>query len=183
MNELNLWSYMRYELMVIPNFSRYCADSEGDLFSRNYKRTGRFKILKPAKSIDGYLKTMLLGDDGKYHTTTVHKLVACAFIGEKTKGFEVNHKDGNKTNNKPDNLEYVSRSENIKHAYDNGLITPKAGILNGNSKLNDYAVKTIREHAKNSGRYYGRKELAQRFGISEAHVKDIVNSKTLWIHV
>lgn len=169
----------------IKNFSRYCCDESGNLYSKNYKKTKKLKILKPAKSPDGYLKTMLLGDDGKYHTITVHSMIAATYIGERPKGYEINHKNGIKTDNSVINLEYCTRSENCKHSFDMGLQKPKRGMLNGMSKLTDKDVKEIREFVRNfKGRYYGRKELANKYGISEAHIKDIVNKRrNVWGHI
>lgn len=68
-------------------------------------------------------------------------------------------------------------SENIRHAYKNGLIKARRGSSNGNSKLSEQDVKDIRDHAKKSGRYYGRKKLAEKYGVSEAHIKDIVTKR------
>lgn len=161
----------------IPNFSTYEASTEGRLRSTNYKRSKKTKVLKLALSPDGYLKTMLLDDDGKYRSWTVHKFVALAFHGAKPEGLEINHIDGVKTNNKPCNLEYVSKSENLKHAYKIGLISPKIGSSNGNAKLTEQDVKEIREHAANSGRYYGRKMLAEKYGVSECTIKEVVTRR------
>lgn len=160
------------------------AAENGDLYSTNYKNSGKTVKLKPAKSPDGYFKTMLKGDDNKYHTITVHLMVATAYFGEKPKGYEINHKNGIKTDNSVQNLEYCTHSQNCKHSFDTGLQMPKRGELNGNSKLTDEDVKFIRKVAANGGRYYGRKKLAEHFGISEAHVKDIVNQRRgVWNHV
>lgn len=60
-----------------------------------------------------------LCNDGIYKKEYIHRLVAMHFL-DKTAN-EVNHKDGNKLNNNVDNLEWVTRSQNIKHAYDLGL--------------------------------------------------------------
>ena len=165
----------------IPGFSRYTIDYYGTIRSKSYKNTGRKRKLKPALDACGYLRTMLLGDDGKYHTVKVHRISALAFHGESN--LDVNHKDGIKTNNYWSNLEYVSKSENTLHAYRTGLLKPKKGVQNGNSKLNDNAVKDIREVARRGGRYYGRKALAEKYGVSESHIKHIVNNKKLWSHV
>ena len=48
---------------------------------------------------------------------TIHRLVLDAFVGEKLKGMQCNHKNGIKTDNKLENLEWVTPSQNRKHAY------------------------------------------------------------------
>lgn len=168
----------------IPNFSRYEASTDGRIRSINYKNSGKKKILKPSDGGDGYLKTMLLNDDGKYCSWGIHKWIAFTFLGPRPKGLQINHKNGIKTDNSVKNLEYCSRSENIKHAFDNGLIKPKRGELNGMSKLTKEDVIQIRKTAKNGGRYYGRKKLAEQYGVSEAHIKDVVNGRRgVWSHI
>ena len=57
-----------------------------------------------------------------------HTLVAAAFIGPKKPGMEVNHKDGNKSNNTPGNLEYMTCKENVAHAFRTGLRAIRRGI-------------------------------------------------------
>ena len=168
---------------AIPGFSRYEASNLGNLRSLNYNRTGKIKLIKPAIS-RGYLKTMLLSDDGKYYSWTVHKWIALAWLGPRFE-FEVNHKSGVKTDNSVANLEYCTRSENIQHAFDIGLQKPKRGMLNGMAKLSDEDVKEIRKCvSKHPGRYYGRKELASKYGVSEAHIKDIVSGRRgVWSHL
>lgn len=77
------------------------------------------KTLKPEKTRLGYLRVGL-SRDGKEKKFLIHRLVADAFIG-KNNGLEINHKDGNKANNHVSNLEWVTRRENIKHAFETGL--------------------------------------------------------------
>ena len=62
---------------------------------------------------------------GKYKRVLIHRLVAVAFITNPSEKAEVNHINGNKLDNRVENLEWVSREENIRHAYDNGLIDRK----------------------------------------------------------
>lgn len=168
----------------IPGFSKYEASTLGRIRSKNYKRTGKKKVLKLCDAGNGYLKTMILSDDGKYCSWGVHKWIALAFLGEKKNGMEINHIDCNKTNNKPSNLEYCTRAQNIKHAFTNGLMIAKRGSLNGMAKLTEKEVKEIRQHAKDNAPYYGRKALAKKYGVSEAQIKEIITRRrNIWPHV
>lgn len=101
-----------------------------------------------------------------------HRLVALKFLGE-SNGLHVNHKDGNKLNNHPDNLEYVTRAENAAHAHRTGLIQA-SGEGNGRAKLTWDKVREIR----NSNLSY--KELASKYKISKSTVYDILRNRT-WI--
>lgn len=96
--------------------SDYQVSTNGQV--RN-KITG--KILKPCiNNRSGYYH-IGLSIDGQHRTFYIHRLVAEAFIGERPDGYQINHIDGNKLNNRFDNLEYCSRSDNIKHSYRTGL--------------------------------------------------------------
>lgn len=83
-------------------------------------------ILMPRVVPGGYLAVQLWRD-GKPHAFLLHVLVASAFIGPCPVGKEVNHRDGVKSNNSHENLEYLTRSENIKHAYQTGLMRQRTG--------------------------------------------------------
>lgn len=164
-------------MIPIPNFSRYVATEDGNVYSLNYKNSGKTKIIKPSAR-DGYYQSMFLRDDGKYCTYKIHKMITLAFYGERKAGQQVNHIDGNKLNNSIKNLEYCTFRENIDHSVVNGLQKPRRGELNGMAKLTQDDVLAIRNHAKTCGsRYYGRKTLAEKYGVSPAHIKDIVTKR------
>lgn len=83
------------------------------------------KELKSFINGSGYLQ-LCLCKNGKQKSHRIHRLVAENFMPKPDKdGLEVNHIDGIKTNNKLSNLEWVNRSENLKHAINIGLFTPK----------------------------------------------------------
>lgn len=73
----------------------------------------------------GYQRCDLCVQGEKKKPTTVHRIVMYAFKGMPPAGFDqINHIDGNKLNNHPDNLECSNNSHNIKHAWANGLHNP-----------------------------------------------------------
>lgn len=118
---------------------------------------------------DGYLRTQFGGK-----TRTVHRVIAETFLEkEKEKNF-INHKDGNKTNNNIDNLEWCTRSENIRHAYNNGLIHPKKGENNGRAKLSQEDVEYIRSVYRPLDPNYGAKALAKVFGVAPQTISAVV---------
>jgi len=95
---------------VLDLFKGYRIREDGMVTSR----FGRTLKTQPGNS--GYLRVELSGK--KY---LLHRLLATAFIPNPDAKPQVNHKDGNKTNNRLDNLEWVTRSENQEHAYAAGL--------------------------------------------------------------
>ena len=74
------------------------------------------RILSQRLGNSGY-PTVWLSRDAKARAFSVHRLVAIAFLDRDASRAEVNHKDGDKTNNAASNLEWVSRGENVTHAY------------------------------------------------------------------
>lgn len=166
----------------IPGFSKYEASSQGRLRSIDYKRSGKKQVLKPAVD-QGYLKTMLQRDDGTYKTWRVHRWVALAWLGNGD-GLEINHIDGDKLNNCPTNLEYCTRSENLKHAYRTGLEKAKKGQDGNTAKLTNEQVFEIRAYVKEHGKLKNRKTLATKYGVTEGHLKDIVSQRRgAWSHI
>ncbi len=78
------------------------------------------RVLKGKITWDGY-REVVLSDSGRRRSVRVHRLVMECFVGECPEDMQVNHKDGNKLNNALSNLEYVSGTENIHHAFKTGL--------------------------------------------------------------
>lgn len=76
------------------------------------------RLLKPILNKDGYMFVRLC-KDGKAKNKRIHKLVANAFLGESN--LQIDHIDGNKQNNRLDNLEYVTPKENTNRAWKKGI--------------------------------------------------------------
>lgn len=130
------------EWRAVPGYEgQYEASNLGRVRSltRTVKASNQFRecsgvrkgrVLSARKKRNGYLSVVLCGREKK-----VHRLVAAAFFGESSR--EVNHKDGDKENNRPENLEYATRGENVRHSYSEGLNTGNRGAKHGRSKLSD----------------------------------------------
>ena len=132
-------------------------------------RHGTFKgkILKPGVNKKGY-RNVVLYKDGKKHNFTVQRLVADAFLGLRPKSLQRNHKDGNKSNNRLDNLEYITPSENILHAFRTGLMD-QHGERAHNRKL-------TREDVYEIMRLWGEETpqaLADRFNVCVGTIRKI----------
>lgn len=118
----------------VPGFAGYYeASSEGRIRSidRTIRKMGRWgqevelrlrgRVLKAAVDGAGYLCVHPCGDSGR-EPTNVHRMVALAFHGAPEPGRHVNHIDGDRLNNRPENLEWCTRAENMAHAARTGLM-------------------------------------------------------------
>ena len=100
--------------------NKYKITTEGKVWSE-YKKD----YLKPNPNHKGYLTISLNIDRRNKTTKAIHRLVAEHFIDNPENKSQVNHIDGDKTNNDISNLEWCSNKENNQHAIDTGLYTPK----------------------------------------------------------
>lgn len=137
------------------------------------------KIISLIIGARGYVQISLMKNSQKYNFK-VHKLVAEAFIGPKPTRFEINHKDGIKSNNAVFNLEYVTRQGNMQHAVKNGLAAISHGMYNNMSKLND--IKIIQIRRKYIDGNYTQKELGKEYGVTQGAIGHIVHNRR-WKHV
>lgn len=93
----------------------YEVDTEGNVYSLRFNRK-----LSPKNNWDGYLRIQLW-DHGKCQYVGIHRLIAEAFIPNPENKPFINHKNGNKQDNRVENLEWCTQQENIVHAWKTGL--------------------------------------------------------------
>lgn len=142
----------------------------------NGARVGR--ILKRQRHKGGYWQIQLWRD-GHYKRFLVHVLVAAAFIGPRPEGHEVNHKDGIKTNTCAGNLEYVTPSENLLHAWRIGLCAPRNWVHGEKQHLAKLTESDVREiRRRYQPRRYGTPRLAREFGVDHSTIYNVVTYRT-----
>ena len=156
---------------------KYAVTSNGRVISLNYACTGIPKDMALSFDSYGYL-ALKLSDSGKVKRFLVHRLVAVAFIENPKNLPQVNHKDGIKTHNYTENLEWCTFLENRAHAYRTGLYNNK-GEGNGQSKLNVRQVKEILQ-LKDQGIHFG--EIIKQFNVSQTRYYRIINRES-WRHI
>lgn len=152
----------------IPGYPRYEVSDTGKVFDTHTQ-----ELVKPKINNCGYLRV-----GTRKNRVFVHRLVALAFIPNPLNKPCVNHIDGVKTNNHASNLEWVTYSENINHAYKNGLEKKilgkdhpqygKVGSMSKSSKLTDEQRLMIPELIK-SGKSMA--QIAREWGVSSGCIK------------
>ena len=112
--------------------------------------------------------------NGKVVRRQAHQMIWEAVNGPIPDGMVINHINGKKTDNRIENLEAVTPSENAKHAFAMGLNTPRSGDLHGMSKLTWDDVAVIRRKFSSGVK---KSELSREFGVALKHINRIVNNK------
>jgi len=131
-------------------------------------RPGRW--MKQLSSANGYLRVCLTKDSRRYWRY-IHRLVAFAYIPQVDGKKIINHIDGNKENNNVSNVEWSNHSDNLNHAYRNGL--------NKKPTLTKEQVSEIKTTYEN--KEMKQSEIAEQFGISQALVSKIIRKEAyLW---
>jgi hypothetical protein len=165
---------MNYECKTIPGHEDYEVDTNGRVWSF---KSGIKTEKKLSFRANGYL-SVGLSTNGKFKNCLVHRLIMLTFCGESN--LQVNHIDGDKTNNNLTNLEYCTASENIRHAIETGLNNNK-GESHGRSKLTKKDVMEIKTELLNYVRGMSD-DLARKYGVSYYTITSIKGGKR-WAHI
>ena len=157
----------------IVGFENYYFDMNFNIHS---KITGKKMTYHYDK--DGYA-IVSLRKDSKSYLRKVHRLVALTFIPNPENKPEVNHINGIRNDNRIENLQWVTRIENIRHSFIFGKQCNK-GEKHPNSKLKNKDIPLILKMYYFENR--SRKEIAEIFNITHYTVTDILNGRT-WRHL
>ena len=152
-------------------------EPDGSVWRVAELRSGRVVAVEPRRAETvggkGYLR-IVLGVPGRHQTCSVaaHRLVYAAVVGVIPDGLQINHRDLNKQNNRPANLEVVTGSENIAHSYAHGrtrswsVARASGGTWRGKPLKTDAEVAAMRGLRASGVRL---RDIAERFGISITH--------------
>lgn len=161
------------ELRDIPNYEGiYGCANMGRIYSIRYNR-----FLKGCCVRQGYLQIHFHIHKNR-KIKYIHCLVAQIFIEKPDliNKYEVNHKNGIKSDNRIDNLETVTPSENVQHSFDTGLNIGHKGIKHPNSKLTEENIINIRKDNRT------HKEISKDYGVSRSTITNIKNNIN-WKHI
>lgn len=143
------------------------------------RRISTKKVKKSFKRLDGYIGIQLYKSKTEIKNFQLHRLIAIAFIENPEKKDVINHKDSNRENNSLDNLEWVTKKENNKHAYEFGYASNK-GSKNGFSVLTEEKVLEIRKRRIENNLSY--RMLSELYNVSRATIIAIIQRKS-WKHI
>ena len=163
------------DAVKIPNHYGFKATRDGQIIGK------RGKPLIGHIDRCGY-REVLLSEFGNTNQYRVHRLIAETFIPNPKNLPCVNHKDGNKLNNAVDNLEWCTRSENVKHAYANGLERKIYGEEHHAHKLTEEQVCYIKRVYVKRDPVFGAVALAKQFNVDRTTIHDVIRGKT-WRNV
>lgn len=135
----------------LKDYPGYMASDKGYLINT---KTGK-KVFGGRKKKTGYIEVTMIDAEGRRKSKLLHRIIAESFCEKRDEAKEVNHKNGNKEDNRAENLEWVTRNENLQHAFDSGLMqnnTTRRGVIG----IDKYTRKrtfypSIYEAAKTTG--------------------------------
>ena len=131
----------------INGFSNYIACNSGYIIN---VKTGN--LLYGSKKKTGYYEVSIRDDYGEVHTLLIHRVIASCFCEREDGADEVNHKDGDKSNNESSNLEWVTHGQNLEHAFLHGLrnddVSPRRVIATNRETGEQISFESIYKAAR-----------------------------------
>ena len=154
-------------MAVIPGFPGYSVTEGGVVFSL------KGQPMKPSLSRTGYPQ-ITLQKEGRSFCFWVHRLVLMAFVGPRPVNMQARHLNGDKQDNRLENLQWGTAKENYRDSVEHGVSS--RGERHGLSKLTEDLVREIRQAPGTI------REIGQKFGIDNSNVSRIKRG-VAWTHV
>lgn len=172
---------MNRQWVSAANFDKYEVSNDG-LMRNKRPRSDRPELLKGSSDKDGYIR-YALRSDGKTWNRISHRIVWESFVGPIPAGMQINHKNGIKNDNRLENLEVVTPSQNTLHGFRTlgrkPQINPSPGSRNGRAKLNEADIPVIRKMLRDGD---SCSAIAGLYKVSPASIHLIKNGET-WKNV
>lgn len=152
--------------------TRYYVSKDGEVYSDIFKR-----LLKPGYTLKGYRKVnIFLNGSSKPTPVSVHKMIGKVFHADQWKeGYDIDHINGIKDDNRAENLEWVSRSENIKRAFKTGL---KHGRKGNDNPTTVYPDESIHDACKYLEQGLNVKDVAKLVKIPLSYLYTIIRGES-----
>ena len=135
------------------------------------------RLLTPSSNKSGYMYVVLT-KDGVRKSCKVHTLVARAFLPNPENKPVVHHKDSNRSNNRVENLQWVTHQENTAYAVQKGSYDKEGGCDSPFAKLTEEDVRYIRKHYRSRSHEFGSNALARKFGVCKNTILNVVGHIT-----
>lgn len=162
------------DIFIDGEKSEYTVDTIGRIYSKFSKN-----YLKPYVNTSGYYLVDLYHKKRR-HTMQVHRIVAIAFIPNPELLPTVNHKNGNKANNTAENLEWMTRLDNVRHAWITGLAKPRYGTDNPANKYTEEQIHAVCSYIEMD--ILTNREIATACGVNITLIRDI-KFRGKWKHI
>lgn len=153
---------------------RYQISNMGRI--KSFLRNPNGEIRKNTNRLGWYFTVNLIDELGVSHTERIHRLVCKAFIGDIPRGYHVHHKDGDKQNNRVDNLEIVHPQKHAKET-----IKHNANVLKGINEYNKYVrPKSIRQYTLDNhflAEYVSSKIASDFTGVCQRNILQVCDNQ------
>lgn len=159
-----------YEIRGIPGYSDYFIDTLGVVY-RFSKKNG-LQPMKPGNNSKGYMLIFLYKNKTKKRFY-IHHLMAITFLPQKSYKEQINHKDGNPSNNSINNIEWVTASENLRHSY--SVLGRKPPMKGRFGKLHPRSIPI--RHITTGRLYNGIREAGRKSGVHPSTIMDNLSGR------